>query len=107
MSKAPAPSAPRHIPQIPAQGVTSRLGGELVDRLSIGVDEGADLNAPHSLLGGAADLGATGSISTSGQGEPDALAVFAAMMAEVLAPRMQGRSAWPIAFPMSAPIEGE
>lgn len=26
------------------------LGGELVDRLGVGVDEGANLNAPNSLL---------------------------------------------------------
>jgi uncharacterized membrane protein len=30
-------------------GVTGWLGGELVDRLSIGVDEGANVNAPSSL----------------------------------------------------------
>ena len=32
-------------------GVTSWLGGELVDRLGVGVDEGAHLNAPNSLSG--------------------------------------------------------
>ena len=32
-------------------GVTGWLGGELVDRLSVGVDEGASLNAPSSLNG--------------------------------------------------------
>lgn len=32
-------------------GVTGWLGGELVDRLSVGVDEGANLNAPSSLTG--------------------------------------------------------
>ena len=32
-------------------GVTGWLGGELVDRLSVGVDEGANLNAPNSLTG--------------------------------------------------------
>jgi uncharacterized membrane protein len=32
-------------------GVTGWLGGELVDRLSVGVDEGAHLNAPNSLSG--------------------------------------------------------
>lgn len=31
--------------------VTSWLGGELVDRLGVGVDEGAHLNAPSSLSG--------------------------------------------------------
>ena len=29
--------------------VTGWLGGELVDRLSVGVDEGAHVNAPSSL----------------------------------------------------------
>jgi hypothetical protein len=29
--------------------VTGWLGGELVDRLSVGVDDGAHLNAPSSL----------------------------------------------------------
>jgi uncharacterized membrane protein len=32
-------------------GLTGWLGGELVDRLSVGVDEGANLNAPSSLTG--------------------------------------------------------
>ena len=31
--------------------VTGWLGGELVDRLSVGVDEGAHLNSPNSLSG--------------------------------------------------------
>ena len=31
--------------------VTGWLGGELVDRLAVGVDEGAHLNAPSSLSG--------------------------------------------------------
>jgi hypothetical protein len=31
--------------------VTGWLGGELVDRLTVGVDEGANLNAPSSLSG--------------------------------------------------------
>jgi uncharacterized membrane protein len=35
-------------------GVTGWLGGELVDRLSVGVDEGANLDAPSSLVGGPA-----------------------------------------------------
>ncbi|KAB7727031.1 DUF2231 domain-containing protein [Rudanella paleaurantiibacter] len=30
-------------------GVTGWLGGELVDRLGVGVDDGANLNAPNSL----------------------------------------------------------
>jgi uncharacterized membrane protein len=32
-------------------GVTGWLGGELVDRLSVGVDDGANLDAPSSLRG--------------------------------------------------------
>jgi len=35
-------------------GVTGWLGGELVDRLGVGVDDGASLDAPSSLGGGAA-----------------------------------------------------
>jgi uncharacterized membrane protein len=35
--------------------VTGWLGGELVDRLGVGVDEGANLNAPSSLSGSAAN----------------------------------------------------
>ena len=31
--------------------VTGWLGGELVDRLGVGVDEGANVNAPSSLHG--------------------------------------------------------
>lgn len=31
--------------------ITGWLGGELVDRLGVGVDEGANLNAPNSLSG--------------------------------------------------------
>ena len=31
-------------------GITGWLGGELVDRLSVGVDEGAHVNAPNSLF---------------------------------------------------------
>ena len=34
--------------------VTGWLGGELVDRLGVGVDEGAHLDAPNSLSGGPA-----------------------------------------------------
>jgi uncharacterized membrane protein len=32
-------------------GLTAWLGGELVDRLGVGVDEGANVNAPSSLSG--------------------------------------------------------
>jgi hypothetical protein len=35
--------------------VTGWLGGELVDRLGVDVDPGANLNAPSSLSGQAAD----------------------------------------------------
>jgi uncharacterized membrane protein len=40
--------------------VTGWLGGELVDRLGIGVDEGAHVNAPSSLSGRPATEGAGG-----------------------------------------------
>jgi uncharacterized membrane protein len=39
--------------------VTGWLGGELVDRLAVGVDPGANLDAPSSLSGVPADAGAT------------------------------------------------
>ena len=38
-------------------GVTGWLGGELVDRLGVGVDEGAHVNAPSSLSGRPASEG--------------------------------------------------
>ncbi len=34
--------------------VTGWLGGELVERLGVGVDNGANLDAPNSLAGGPA-----------------------------------------------------
>jgi uncharacterized membrane protein len=37
--------------------VAGWLGGELVDRLGVGVDEGANLNAPNSLSGRPASAG--------------------------------------------------
>ena len=37
--------------------VTGWLGGELVSRLGVGVDDGANLNAPSSLQGTAGDRG--------------------------------------------------
>ncbi len=40
-------------------GVTGWLGGELVDRLGVGVDDGAHLDAPSSLSGPATRHGAT------------------------------------------------
>jgi len=53
----PAPSTPGTLPIVIsaiAVGialVTGWLGGELVDRLGVGVDDGANLNAPSSLSG--------------------------------------------------------
>ena len=35
--------------------ISGWLGGELVDRLGVGVDRGANLNAPNSLSGQPAD----------------------------------------------------
>jgi uncharacterized membrane protein len=53
--------APGHVPTAAAillalagfalGGVTGWLGGELVDRLGVGVDEGAHVDAPSSLVG--------------------------------------------------------
>jgi uncharacterized membrane protein len=37
-------------------GITGWLGGELVDRLGVGVDRGANLDAPNSLSGRPAEL---------------------------------------------------
>jgi uncharacterized membrane protein len=42
--------------------LTAWLGGELVDRLSVGVDDGAHLDAPSSLSGEPAGSAAVGSI---------------------------------------------
>ncbi|GAB3770142.1 DUF2231 domain-containing protein [Spirosoma horti] len=39
-------------------GVTGWLGGELIDRLGVGVDDGAHLNSPNSLSGRPASDGA-------------------------------------------------
>jgi hypothetical protein len=41
--------------------VTAWLGGELVERLGVGVDEGAHLDAPNSLSGRAARPGSADS----------------------------------------------
>jgi hypothetical protein len=38
-------------PSKPPDFVTGWLGGELVDRLGVGVDDGANLDAPSSLSG--------------------------------------------------------
>lgn len=40
--------------------LTGWLGGELVDRLGVGVDDGAHLNSPSSLSGRPASEGSTG-----------------------------------------------
>lgn len=44
--------------------VTGWLGGELVDRLGVGVDEGAHVNAPSSLSGHPASEGSAGAPRT-------------------------------------------
>ncbi len=44
--------------------VTGWLGGELVDRLGVGVDEGANVNAPSSLSGEPAHSGAPATSAT-------------------------------------------
>ncbi len=44
--------------------VTAWLGGELVDRLGVGVDDGAHLNAPSSLTGAPAGLAVATATST-------------------------------------------
>jgi uncharacterized membrane protein len=41
-------------------GLTGWLGGELVDRHAVGVDDGAHLDSPHSLSGHPASEGAPG-----------------------------------------------
>jgi hypothetical protein len=46
--------------------VTEWLGGELVDRLGIGVHEGADVNAPNSLTGPAPRKPAAGTSLPTG-----------------------------------------
>ena len=43
-------------------GVTGWLGGELVDRLGVGVDDGAHLNAPNSLTHSSARGDASGQV---------------------------------------------
>jgi uncharacterized membrane protein len=56
------PGAPSGLPLVLevigllAAVVTGWLGGELVDRLGVGVDRGANLNAPSSLSGQPADV---------------------------------------------------
>ena len=48
---------------------TAWLGGELVDRLAVGVDEGAHLDAPSSLSGLPAGAGLSGSSRSAGMRE--------------------------------------
>lgn len=60
---------PNNVPDGPAfilalaglviSGLSGWLGGELVDRLGVGVDHGANLNAPNSLSGRPASEGAS------------------------------------------------
>jgi uncharacterized membrane protein len=51
--------------------VTGWLGGELVDRLGIGVDEGANLNAPSSLSAhSAGDPGRATAVRAASSGQP-------------------------------------
>ncbi len=63
---APAPSAPSTLALVLSfggfalAGLTGWLGGELVDRLGVGVDDGAHLNSPNSLSGRAAREQSTG-----------------------------------------------
>lgn len=47
-------------------GVTAWLGGELVDRLGVGVDTGANLNAPSSLSGEPASSSVAGQVAPLG-----------------------------------------
>jgi uncharacterized membrane protein len=54
------PPPPAFLLEVLALGlaaVTGWLGGELVDRLGVGVDDGAHLNAPSSITNSAADEG--------------------------------------------------
>lgn len=55
------PGAPAFVLALAGAGlavVTGWLGGELVDRLGVGVDDGANLNAPSSLSRHSAEAGA-------------------------------------------------
>jgi uncharacterized membrane protein len=57
LTRWPRPSDPGTLPVMLSLAgallmlVTGWLGGELVERLGVGVDEGANLNAPNSLTG--------------------------------------------------------
>jgi uncharacterized membrane protein len=65
----PDPSAPSALALlvsfigIALASVTAWLGGELVERLGVGVDDGAHLDAPSSLKGRAASAATTGNAS--------------------------------------------
>jgi uncharacterized membrane protein len=64
----PEPSAPSTLSLIASfagvalASVTAWLGGELVERLSVGVDDGAHLDAPSSLGGQPASRASTGQV---------------------------------------------
>ncbi len=64
--RADAPGEPGAIPivlslvGVALAGLTGWLGGELVDRLGVGVDDGAHLNSPSSLSGRPASEGSSG-----------------------------------------------
>ena len=64
--RADAPGEPGAIPIVLSlvgvglAGLTGWLGGELVDRLGVGVDEGAHLDSPSALSGRPASEGSTG-----------------------------------------------
>lgn len=64
--RADAPGEPGAIPIVLSllgvglAGLTGWLGGELVDRLGVGVDDGAHLNSPSSLSGRPAGEGSAG-----------------------------------------------
>jgi uncharacterized membrane protein len=64
--RADAPGEPGAIPivlslvGVALAGLTGWLGGELVDRLGVGVDDGAHLNSPSSLSGRPANEGSSG-----------------------------------------------
>ena len=64
--RADAPGEPGAVPIILSllgvglAGLTGWLGGELVDRLGVGVDDGAHLNSPSALSGHPASEGSSG-----------------------------------------------
>ena len=64
--RADTPEEPGAIPiilslvEVTLAGLTGWLGGELVERLGVGVDDGAHLNSPSSLSGRPASEGSAG-----------------------------------------------